>query len=139
MRSRLFVVCALVGLCLWTASAQSPDTPAARQLGAWLDAFNRADRDALQQFPLGLESGRLNVDQALRFRFNTGGFDLRKAEESTATKLVELLQERASDQFARVTIEVDADEPHPIARLELRAVPRPAEFAIARLSEPALV
>ena len=139
MLSRLRLACALVALCLSAARAQSPDTPPSRQLHAWLDAFNAADSASLQQFPLSAEIGRLNANQALGFRFATGGFELRKTEESSATRMVGLLQERASDHFARCTIEVDAEEPHRVTRLELRAIPRPAEFAIPRLSEPALI
>jgi CubicO group peptidase (beta-lactamase class C family) len=60
-------------------------------------------------------------------------------EESNPTKLVVLVQERASDQFVRLTIEVQADEPHQIASIELRAVPRPAEFALPHLSQGTLI
>jgi CubicO group peptidase (beta-lactamase class C family) len=50
-----------------------------------------------------------------------------------------LVQERSSDQFARLTMEVQAEEPHQITNLELRAIPRPAEFALPRLSQSELV
>jgi CubicO group peptidase (beta-lactamase class C family) len=80
-----------------------------------------------------------NVDNELRFRSMTGGFELKKAEESTATRFSGLVQERDSDQFARVTVEVEPTEPHRIVRLDLRAVPRPPEFALPRLSESDLV
>jgi D-alanyl-D-alanine carboxypeptidase len=139
MRPRISVACTLLVLCLSTGQAQSPDSPAARQLRAWLDAFNNGDAASLEQFPLAIEVGRLTANQALRFRFTTGGFELRKTEESTATRLVGLLQERASDHFARFTIEVDAGEPHRVSRLELRAIPRPPEFAISPLGEAALI
>ena len=49
------------------------------------------------------------------------------------------MQERNSDQFARFTIVVDSSAAHKIERLQLRAVPRPAAFAIARMSEDSLV
>ena len=75
----------------------------------------------------------------MEFRQRTGGFDLKKVEESTATEIVVLVQERASDQFVRLTMEVQADEPHQITNVELRAIPRPAEFALPHLSESTLV
>jgi len=139
MRHRLLVLFTLVILSFSPTQAQAPDTPAGGQLRAWLDAFNSGDAARLEQFPLGLEMGRLNANQLQGFRFRTGGFELRKVEESTATRLVGLLQERASDNFARFTIEVDAQEPHQITKLELRATPRPAEFAIQRLSDVDLI
>jgi CubicO group peptidase (beta-lactamase class C family) len=65
----------------------------------------------------------------------TGGFDLRKIEESSATRMSGLLQERSSDQFARFAMAVEDNAPHLITEWRLDAVPTPAEFAIARLSE----
>jgi len=75
----------------------------------------------------------------LGLREMTGGFDIKKIEESTPTKLVALLQERVSDQFARMTIEVDASEQHLITRLALAGIARPAEFALPHLSESELI
>ncbi|HEX3471371.1 MAG TPA: serine hydrolase domain-containing protein [Silvibacterium sp.] len=106
-----------------------PGTPAARQCAAWLKVFNGGDRQAYGAFlekNLPSRAGRL--DQEWSFRERTGGFELRKVEESAPTKLVALLQERGSDQFARLTLEVDAAEPHVITRMELRAIPTPADF-----------
>ena len=68
-----------------------------------------------------------------------GGLDLKKVVESSPTKLVVLVQERLSDQFAQLTMEVKADEPHQINGIELRAIPRPAEFALPHLSQSGLI
>jgi CubicO group peptidase (beta-lactamase class C family) len=78
-------------------------------------------------------------DGMFRFRTMTGGFELKKAEESTPTKFVALLQERDSDQFARFTVEVEPAEPHRLTRLDGQATARPAEFAIPPLAENDLV
>jgi CubicO group peptidase (beta-lactamase class C family) len=72
----------------------------------------------------------------MAFRNMTGGFDLRKIEESSPTRMSGLLQERASDQFARFAITVEATAPHTITEWNLDAVSTPEEFAIRRLSEP---
>src|SRR6478672_891976 len=64
-----------------------------------------------------------------------GGFELKKVDENTPTKIVALLQERLSDRFVRVTIEVSATEPHQMTRLDLQGIPRPAEFPLPQLSE----
>jgi CubicO group peptidase (beta-lactamase class C family) len=53
----------------------------------------------------------------------------------SATEAGGLVQERDSDQFARFTLTVEATEPHLIVSLDLAAIPRPSEFAIARLTE----
>lgn len=128
-----------------SAHAQMPDTPAGHQLAGWLDAFNSAQPDDLRRFidanvPAESQERLLKAGPAtIGFRNQTGGFVFRKAEESTPTRLTALVQERASDQMARMTIDVQAAEPHRISSLTIAAVPTPSEFAVARLTEPALV
>ena len=125
---------------LCVAQSQFPNTPAGHQCAAWLESFNRGDANAHREFlQKNWPSRAQNVDRQMEFRQRTGGFDLKRVEESSPTKLVVLVQERASDQFVRLTIEVQADEPHQIASIELRAVPRPAEFALPHLSQNALI
>ena len=119
-------------------SAQIPTTPAGRQFSAWLEAFNSGDRERIRQF-LETNYPGVTVDAQLNFRDRTGGFDLRKIEEGTATALTGLVQERNSDQFARFNLVVDATEPHKITRLGLSAIARPPEFPVARLSEAELI
>ena len=68
------------------------------QCAAWLETFNRGARDNYRDFlqknfPLRLQE----LDQELGFRELTGGFDLKKVEESTPTKLVALVQERIGE------------------------------------------
>ena len=120
--------------------AQFPDTPAGNQTKAWLDSFNAGDvekfKDFLRRnFPARLEQ----ADQSMAFRQMTGGFELKKVEETTPTKLVALVKERSSDQFARLSVEVDSGEQHQIARLDLEAIERPADFALPHLSEGELI
>ena len=122
------------------AAAQFPDTPAGHQATAWLQAFNSGDREKLHNFlETNLPDRAQHMDQEMGFRAMTGGFDLKKVEESTPTKLVALVQERASDQIGRLTFEVGSSEPHRITNLDLRAIPRPAEFALPHMSESVLI
>jgi CubicO group peptidase (beta-lactamase class C family) len=121
-------------------SPELPDTPAARRCGAWLEAFNGRDRAIYRAFLEQSFPSRLpHLEEELELREMTGGFALRAVEQSTATNLVALLQEIDSDQFARLTIEVESGEPHVITRLGLLAIPRPAGYEVARLSERELV
>jgi CubicO group peptidase (beta-lactamase class C family) len=71
-------------------------------------------------------------------RDQTGGFDVLRIDESSVTRVVALAQERDSDIVVRLTFEVGAAEPHRVVRFGVQGVPRPAEFAIPRLTEPAL-
>lgn len=122
------------------AQTQFPDTPAAHQCAAWLESFNRGDLNAHREFlQKNYPSAVARLDRQMEFRQRTGGFDLKKIEESTPTKIVVLVQERSSDQMARLTMEVQAGDAHQITTIELRAIPRPAEFAIPRLSQSELI
>jgi D-alanyl-D-alanine carboxypeptidase len=122
------------------AQAQFPDTPAGNHAKAWLEAFNAGDADKYKEFLQKNFPARLqNADREMGFRERTGGFELKKVEESTPTKLVALVQERISDQFARMWVEVDAGEQHQITRIDLNAIPRPPDFALEHLSESALI
>jgi D-alanyl-D-alanine carboxypeptidase len=130
---------------LRTAKAQSatldiPKTPVGEQLSGWLAAFNSGERAQLENFRSHFAKPEEHkVDGAFAFRQQVGGFDLKKIEESSATKLSVLVQERNSDQFARITIEVEPADPYKVTRMDLRAMDRPAEFALPRLSQPDLV
>ena len=122
------------------AQTQLPNTPAANQAKAWLEAFNAGDADKYKEFVRNNFPTHLQrVDRDAQFREMTGGFELKKVEEATPTKIVALVQERLADQIARMTIEVEAAEPHAITRLSLSAIERPAEMALPHLSESELI
>ncbi len=69
------------------------------------------------------------------FRHRTGGLDLRKLEEDTPTQATMLVQEHNSDQFARLSLEVEPDEPHRIVQLRMGPIERPAEFPYGSLTD----
>jgi CubicO group peptidase (beta-lactamase class C family) len=79
-----------------------------------------------------------DVDDLLGFHSRIGGFEFKRIEESTPTQSSGLVQERHSDQFARLTVEVEPAKPHRVIRLELRAIPRPPGFAVPRMTESEL-
>ncbi|HXJ89624.1 MAG TPA: serine hydrolase domain-containing protein [Candidatus Binatia bacterium] len=128
---------ALVAICaVCLAQPRFPNSAAGRQCAAWLDSFNRGDSNAHREFlEKNFPSQISKLDREMRFRQTTGGFDLKKVEESTPTKIVVLVQERESDQMGRLTMEVQADKPHQIASLDIQAIPRPTEFALPYLSQ----
>ncbi len=134
----LFAFLSIVPAC--EAQTQFPNNPAGNQAKAWLDAFNAGDADKYKEFVRNNFPTRFQrADQDMGFRQMTGGFELKKIEESTPTKMVALVQERRSDQFARMTLETEAAEPHKITRLSLSAIPRPPDFALPHLSESELI
>jgi CubicO group peptidase (beta-lactamase class C family) len=123
-----------------SAQTKFPDTPAGNQAAGWLEAFNSGNRERLRDFlQKNYPTRAEQVDQEMGFREMTGGFELRKVEESSPTKLVALVQEGISDQFARLTLEVEGAGQHRITSLELWTTSRPAEFALPHLSESELI
>ena len=79
----VFLVLNVAGVTC-SAQVQFPDTPAARQCAAWLQAFNRGERETYRDFLQKKFPSRVErLDQDLDFRERTGGFELRKVEEST--------------------------------------------------------
>jgi CubicO group peptidase (beta-lactamase class C family) len=132
----MFAVLFFICICC-AAQTALPDSPAAHQFSAWLSAFNSGERDTFlafleKNFPQRVGS----INREMDFRRSTGGFDLKKVEDaSTPTKLVALVQERDSDQFGRLTLEVAEAEPHVITNFGIRAIPRPEEFSIAHFTQ----
>jgi D-alanyl-D-alanine carboxypeptidase len=122
-----------------SAAVEIPKTPPGEQFSAWLTAFNSGEKARLEEFEQRFADAGHHPANDLVFRKQTGGFDIKKIEESSNTRLMGLVQERDSDQFARFTIEVQAAAPHKVAHLDLRAIPRPIEFAIQRMPPAELV
>lgn len=123
----------------------SREPPARRRFDTWLAAFNSGDRAKVAAYhaenPDQGEPGAQasEVDDTLEFMQMTGGFEVKKTEEATATRFVVILKERESDQFARATLEVDAAAPHRARRLEIWGIQTPAEFQPPRMTQAAAI
>jgi CubicO group peptidase (beta-lactamase class C family) len=140
--ARILLVFLFLSALMFAADSQFPDTPVGRQTAECLKAFNSGDREAYRaylkaNFPSKAE--HMEMDHEMAFRERTGGFELRKIENATPTSLVVLVQERNSDQFARVTVEVEMAEPHRIEKMDIHAIPRPDQFALRPLSASELI
>jgi len=123
-----------------TATVDVPKTPAGEQFSAWLAALNSGDRAQMEEILKHFKDrGDREVNGMMEFRQRTGGFDLRKIEETSPLRVSGLLQERDSDQFARFTMDVESEAPHKITRFDLHAIPRPVEFPIERMSQSELL
>jgi CubicO group peptidase (beta-lactamase class C family) len=134
--ARLLLAAALLLVPNALPAVDVPATPAGAQLSRWLDALNSGERPKLEELLKQYRDldGR-TVEELQGFRRETGGFDLRKVEAASPTSLSAWVEERDSDQFARLELEVEAAPPHLISRMTLLVASRPAEFAIPRMSE----
>jgi CubicO group peptidase (beta-lactamase class C family) len=119
-------------LAAQTTAAQAhftfPDTPAARQLQAWLAAFDSCDRATIQAFvtksmPEG--TGPDFVDQTIEMRGQFGGLDFQKIEQSTDVRFVGIAKTRSDGELIRMTVQVDSAEPHRITSIFLQPASPP--------------
>src|SRR5882757_9672591 len=112
-------------------ATQLPATPAGQQFGQLLAAFNTGDKDTMRKYLEANFPGRLDkLDEDVRFRQGTGGFDFKKVEDSKPLRLISIVKEKNSDQFARATFEVEEAPPHRVTDFDLRAIPTPPEFEV---------
>jgi hypothetical protein len=72
-----------------------------------------------------------DIDRETRLSQGTGGFDLKKLEQKTATSLTAILKERNRSGFARATMEVHTHPPHRVVHFQINPIPPPDEFLTA--------
>src|SRR6202162_4869486 len=102
--------------------ATIPDTPVGRTFKAWLEAFNSGDRGLLEAYSHKYEPSK-SVENEMRFRGMTGGFELLKVVKSEPLHLEFLVKERNSDTQAMGTLDVKEGEPAEVTSFGLRAIP----------------
>jgi CubicO group peptidase (beta-lactamase class C family) len=134
-------VCIVLSVSVFSvAQVPANQTPAGRQLGGWLAAYDGTDWQAYLTFlktNFAIQPGGAFHDPA--FRDRTGGYDLKKIESESPTQVTALLQERDGDGFTRAVLEVEREEPHRILKLEVKLIERPAEFALPHMSDQQLI
>src|SRR6516165_6215375 len=117
-----------------TLCAQIPDTPAGRQFSAWQKAQDSGDRGTIQQFiEKSMPWGR--ADQELAIHNQTGGYEVKKVEQSSDTSLVVLAQERGgARQFVRITFNTSATDASQIAGIRIQLAQPPPDLAPPKLT-----
>jgi len=138
MTSRFIVFALFLGTSL-LAQPEVPATPAGKVFNAWLQTFNSADQAQIGEFDATHRQKDKTppLERTLDFRARTGGFKLIRIEKSEPTTVVALVQERDSDTVARIELTVSEDEPPKIVSERVRAIPRPADLALPRLTQAA--
>lgn len=120
------------------ASAGNPpatvsDSPAGRALSRYLEAFNRADREALATLQADLSTPE-PVEDALGLREFNGGWDLVAIESEAPDRIVARVVTREAKQGPeRLTLTVHRDAPDRIATISTEAL------AIDRLDHDAAI
>ena len=118
--------CALLLSFALASFAQAPEStnPAIQQLKNWLAAYDGADWGAYLAF---VQKSFVSPPEPMlrypAFRDLTGGFTLKGIEIETPTEVAALIQERNTDQTARIVIQVETAEPHRIIKLHPEPIP----------------
>ncbi|WP_198683563.1 S41 family peptidase [Peristeroidobacter agariperforans] len=107
------------GLALAAAPAPIiPDTPAGHALAAWLDAFNSGDRATFQSFQKA-HAPWLSLDQEMKQRARTGGYDLVTIDKGDKLWIVFRVKERASSAQTLGSLVVRSSDADHIRLLKL--------------------
>jgi len=99
-----------------------PDTPVGRTFKAWLEAFNSGDRALMDAYYKKYYPSE-SVDNAMRFRDMTGGFELLGIQKSERLHLEFLVKERHSETKAIGHLDVKDAEPAEVKDFDLQAIP----------------
>jgi D-alanyl-D-alanine carboxypeptidase len=132
-----------IGLLLAVTGAAPisiPNSDAGQALRGWLSAFNGGDRAAMKRYLERYQPKDMGtLDGLMRFRAKTGGFDLRSIKSSTTTKISAILEDRFSEQYATLNLQVGFKVPHRLVIFDMTTIPTPAEFAPPHLSQTELI
>ena len=109
------------------ADISVPSTPAGQALSAWLDAFNSGDRAHEEAF-LKTYSWEVDLDSHMRWRAETGGYDLLDIYTNDQTRILFRLKDRANGGEEIGTIQVSATTPRILTELGTFRVPAGARF-----------
>jgi hypothetical protein len=118
-----FLILLFIATPSWSQRPALPDTPAGRVLSAWLDAFNSGDSARIAEFDAKHDGRDPNyAENQLRFRGQTGGFDLTRVHHSAPTYIEYLATERTSGREAMGMLAVTAAEPPKVLSSQVRLV-----------------
>ena len=142
MLRRILVLAALVPLSLaaqtpaGTSTVTFPETPVGRAMSQWLDAFNSGDSTQLGAFYRKYGMQR-SLEAQMRFRAQTGGFELVSIQTSEPRLLEFVVRDRKSGTQAVAVSELSADETPKMVQSALAAIPPGGSVADFRIDSAA--
>jgi hypothetical protein len=101
------------------------DTPAARMLSAWLDAFDGGETASIESFDHA-HAAWLPLDRAMDLRARTGGYELLSVQAAGQLWIVFRASEKASHKQVTGRLMLDPANPAFISRLHLSYESSPA-------------
>lgn len=130
------VLCSALLFATPIAAAQPviPDNTMGRTLSAFLEAFNTGDAARIEAFD---RAHHFDVPAQVQLAYfhQSGGFLLKKVEKSNAAFIAALVEEKDTGVILRLKFLESGTAATPKLSFQLDEIPRPAEFAIPRLSQ----
>ena len=113
-----------------------PDTPAGKQLAAWLDVLNSGDRDRIRQYVsahYGLphndpKAPQAFVDWNIAHYIESGGFDVRRVVASSPENVKAYARGRQSGYWFEISMTVAPADPEKFVGTYQRSIETPAEL-----------
>lgn len=102
--------------------ATIPDTPAGHALSAWLEAFNSGDRARIDAY-VQEHDPKNSAELLMRFRNQTGGFDLLAIRSSEPLTIRFKVKERASATIALGALSIKDAQLETVGNFSLSAIP----------------
>lgn len=128
------------------SSAGIPDTPAGKQLKAWLNVFDTGNDGSFKRFISDNYSKSLltqndadyRADRAARNYLDTQGFELRDVEKNADEEIVVVAQARLTGLWFRLTMTVEPASPYLIKEYSSQRIYPPARFPQQKLNQKQL-
>jgi retinol-binding protein 3 len=109
------------------AKSQLPSDPVGQKFEAWMAAVNSTDRARLAGVWSGAKDAELRVAMDLAVAQRTGGFELHRVEEATASDMVAVVRAKRTERWHCLVFSVDSDPPHEIQTILLRPTGAPSD------------
>ncbi len=109
-------------------AGRAPPTPPGALAGGYLKAFNAGAAEPYADFlRKHWPTSRETPGQYLDSHAQVGGYEVVEVEQSTETKLVEVVKARLADDYFRLTLDVEPGSGQNIGRLSVEPIARPAD------------
>jgi hypothetical protein len=109
-----------------SAAATAPPDAVGKKFEAWLAAINSADHERIGAMWVGAKDAELRVSMDMAVAERSGGFELQRMEDATASEMLALVRSRKTERWLCLQFSVEEDEPHAIKSIALRPTGAPS-------------
>jgi len=108
-------------------NATPPTDPVGQKFAAWVAAINSADGGRIDGVWSGSKDAEQRVSMDLAVAERSGGFDLHRVEDATATEMVAVVKAKRTERWHCLLFNVETDPPHAIRTIALRPTSAPSD------------